>query len=789
MPTKITQLKLTHFRGASGKEPAVVNFDPKKSMVMVFGENGTGKSTLVDAIDAVCNEDIGSIRRRRVGNAPWQHLPAIGADAKKLRVVLKTQGQGEYLATLSGKNVTVKAKAEGAGRPSVHVLRRSDLLQLVEATPADRYKALKAFVEVGGVEQSEQTLRTLAHNLKREYEKGEARKLEVDEALDEHWLQERQTSEEHPDAVAWAEARVSQDVDALRAEAKKLAAIEGALRTLPGVVARWKEAVALAEQAASQWAESKMKVGDAATADVTRPLLVGVLQAATGYLDTAIEADIAVEACPVCEQPVEPEALRNQSRSRLKELETLRRLIESAKVAEREAKAANEKVSSRAQVLLRSLRELADQLRGHTPAAIRELGLGPDQLDEALEGLEENAISEEVLGLAQQLTESQDGLLEEYDAIRSRVEIHDNTESLLARVKKNTANVEENFRLQERIEQALDIVEAKRRAYTERVLGEVRDEVNRLYERIHPDENIGLDRFEMDDGKRASLEQHARFEGHEGVKPQAYFSESHLDTFGFCLWLALAKRMSSGHGVLVLDDVFTSVDAPHFRRITDLLADEAESFRQLIIATHNRHWHEFYKRTGVGVHLVKLERWSIGRGIRAYTERVFTEDLDAALRADRFDRQAIASQAGILLEALLDDVALAFSCNLPRKHGHEHALGELLDGTRKKLRKAQVRRYLRAPDGSVIQPEQQEEIDVQPAFERVDALVFIRNEVGCHFNRKGLELADNDVEAFGRATLALARALACPGCGQIPSRKRGAHFVCRCKQHKTELEV
>ena len=35
---KIQNIKLKYFRGAT--KPLQINFDPKKSMVMIFGENG-----------------------------------------------------------------------------------------------------------------------------------------------------------------------------------------------------------------------------------------------------------------------------------------------------------------------------------------------------------------------------------------------------------------------------------------------------------------------------------------------------------------------------------------------------------------------------------------------------------------------------------------------------------------------------------------------------------------------------------------------------------------------------
>ncbi len=59
---KISKLVLTKFRGATTE--TVLGFDDEKPIVLIFGENGRGKSTIIDAIDFVCNKSAGSIKAR-----------------------------------------------------------------------------------------------------------------------------------------------------------------------------------------------------------------------------------------------------------------------------------------------------------------------------------------------------------------------------------------------------------------------------------------------------------------------------------------------------------------------------------------------------------------------------------------------------------------------------------------------------------------------------------------------------------------------------------------------------
>jgi hypothetical protein len=83
-----------------------------------------------------------------------------------------------------------------------------------------------------------------------------------------------------------------------------------------------------------------------------------------------------------------------------------------------------------------------------------------------------------------------------------------------------------------RLGRALEIVEEERRQFTTGVLAEIAKEVGRLYEAVHPGEGLNKISLELDPNKRASLEIGAQFRGQTGAPPQAYFSDSHLDTLG-----------------------------------------------------------------------------------------------------------------------------------------------------------------------------------------------------------------------------------------------------------------
>ena len=148
----IERITLQHFRGATTHTE--LTFDPQKPVVMIFGENGTGKSTVVDAIDMVFNQSAGSLADRPTTSA-HQHLPAIGRKPGDVRIEIAYGGQ-TWVGSMSGGRISISGPPHV---PSAHVLRRRQITRLIEATPSERYKELQRFIDVERVEKCEGELK------------------------------------------------------------------------------------------------------------------------------------------------------------------------------------------------------------------------------------------------------------------------------------------------------------------------------------------------------------------------------------------------------------------------------------------------------------------------------------------------------------------------------------------------------------------------------------------------------------------------------------------------------
>jgi hypothetical protein len=299
-----------------------------------------------------------------------------------------------------------------------------------------------------------------------------------------------------------------------------------------------------------------------------------------------------------------------------------------------------------------------------------------------------------------------------------------------------------------------------------------------MYAVIHPNEPLGSFKLWLE--KRNSLMLACRFESVSDVDPQAYYSESHLDTFGLCIFLALEKRESPESRLLVFDDVLTSVDQPHLERTMVLLEDEAPTFGQVIVTTHYYRLFEDFKRrhsARSAVQFMKLRAWSLRDGIAPESVSPGAEGLVTAMAAGGFDKKEVAWRAGVLLESMLDHLTSILECKVARRPQARYTLGDLLPavisvGDR-------LKSGLKATKKDILPASWN---DLQPVLRSVSVWADVRNALGAHFSLEGVNLSDNDAKAFGQLTLDLHALLVCPACGEMVRRDDSkSHWECGCR--------
>jgi hypothetical protein len=95
-----------------------------------------------------------------------------------------------------------------------------------------------------------------------------------------------------------------------------------------------------------------------------------------------------------------------------------------------------------------------------------------------------------------------------------------------------------------------------------------------------------------------------KFNNHWISPPQKYFSESHLNCFGISFFLASVLAFNKVNKFIVLDDVISSFDTNHRQRFANLLFEKFSDY-QIILLTHEQEWFSYVRQ------LAKRENWLI----------------------------------------------------------------------------------------------------------------------------------------------------------------------------------
>jgi energy-coupling factor transporter ATP-binding protein EcfA2 len=128
--TDLRILTIENLRGSVSTFDLAFRNDAK--LTVIYGENGSGKSTICDAIEFLGDGRIGSLEDRGLGNRTSRYWPSIGKVASDIKVSL-VAGSQTCVATIRDGAVVVQP---GEWRPRVAILRRPQILRLLDAQPA-----------------------------------------------------------------------------------------------------------------------------------------------------------------------------------------------------------------------------------------------------------------------------------------------------------------------------------------------------------------------------------------------------------------------------------------------------------------------------------------------------------------------------------------------------------------------------------------------------------------------------------------------------------------------------
>lgn len=758
---KLSSLHITSFRGAT--KPLTLNFSKDKNITLIYAENGNGKSSISDALICLCTDEVGSLNDKSGKDISF--IKSLDSSTSDLSIKLVTD-TSSFSASLSASNKIVKNPPTGA--PKLNALRRSKITTFIEAPASEKYKVLSTFIDVSNISKSESELKKLILLLDRDYTTSVGSLSSSIDTLTAIW-----NSEGNPlgNLQLWVKEELKKDLSKLTKESLNNENTLQSWHNLSSIVNNIKT-----EKVKYDAEKENFRL---AKNDLDKYLALNVNQENTllqllHETKTFLSNEDTISKCPVCEKDNSKQELLENVSSRIDKLTELNRLTKVAKLAEVESNKYYTRLQSQIEPFNKHLinfKKFAEQLDS--------FGF-PTLLNNVFEDKDTKENYKEFNNNISNLTNEITKLKIHHEGIKKSQGQHNAIRLNNNSISDLRAQSEVLKKILDKAKSSLEILENSRKNYIDSELQAISGDVEQMYQAIHPSEGLGNVKLFLNHSFQGSLSLTANFLSAEDIHPSSIYSESHLDTLGICIFLALAKKDSKNDMILVLDDVVMSVDEKHLDRIIDLIHTISKHFAHIFITTHYRPWRERYRNNrapNTNVQFIELRGWSKEKGITVAKPQLVLEEIKFLSLPENFHRENLAGTSGRFLEGLLDFLTFNFQSRLKRKPGNDYTLSELLDSLSKDLLKLlKVQKMQLNSDGKYDKINFTDEIYLKDTIDRIKLLKAVRNQVGAHFTYDGALVSDSDIEEFANCTIQLAEMLICPINGNLPDKRSSGSY-------------
>lgn len=792
----IAQVSIRAVRGI--RHEVALELDGKSWLI--HGDNGTGKSSIERALRwALLGTEVPASGKPLSSEESCRRHVLEGEESPRVVIRLSKTGQIEVGGDgLDADEAGLAFRtACSQGNP---FLRRLELLDFLNARPADRFRYLDSYLDLTVIDTTLNDLsdkeKQVAKRIKASRQSLEAMLLNLAHRLPEQFRPKKTTSNGVMDSLfklgkhlglTDGEAIDWKSLETLGNTAQDLSTGSGlddkrrSLTTAEEAVRRLGERVQPLPSADMIALAKRRQQMEQSTAS---PTLASLLEHARKHID--LEEG---EFCPICGQQVERTELLQKIDTQLSELEEYRSLSSEMKqfaktwqLAWREFVEAQGVICSSCG--LDSLTAIDD---------VRDPPGGSELLKNLLDSDEKFQTALLVVGpnellnwlkattrTAATFIEQEIGNLPAADTIGD-VRILDDVIKALIDKRTSIESLERDISLDEK-KQALvrPVYQAMRKARQD-VAQEVLDEIATLvagyYARIHPPG----EECEVTRAPTIEVQRHAggtafvRGEFAEKLvkDPKWVYSDGHLDTVGICIFLALRRYRSknpSDSKLMVLDDVVLSIDLGHARRLIQLLRDDFDD-HQILIFTHNGLFARWCLNLMPGLKKLAVSGWSLETGPHL-SDYATTVDRLANHISDSSPKE-IAMNMMWLMDEWLAEARFSYSLSVPAKYGDEYTLTEIWDPFCSAMRK-------------LVKLFGDELLNVNTLLDELRDLPHIRNMLAAHENEFAQEFPRNVMAEIASHSIMLVKTLYCLDCHTfalpIPTRHAPQVLACRCEE-------
>lgn len=673
------KIKSLTVKACRGIRDTSLDFDGK-SMV-VYGENGHGKSSFVDSIELLFKNNINHLDEAQ-STSTKRHTTHILFNPNDTEISLTTINPDSTIVwNFSDLSISPNSQRDfwENGNKSNFILRRQQILDFIIAKPAGRYEQIAQVIGISDLDSIELNLKRRRDDLQ-----------EGVTSLDEQLFSLEGSTFKLLDISEFSESEILRGLNAKlnelgqdpledfdKVEEYKLNAIK---KTKDSKIIEKAATIQEALRVIENLQEDKSIVEQQKIIYEAISTFQSNIEAKRDFIffeilerSKEIITEYKPENCPVCEQPINNSQVINRLFTRLE-------LLEDAKLKSQEIAQIRGAFDGKIKEVLRKLDSLKEKLK--------EIGLetnfseietikqfqsnsyaffnadpfkiNPDKFRPITESKEQKDWENYLLQLGKNLQEELNkmSVVDTDKNALQVIEIINQTIQLRKEHKNLNSRKVVKLKIFNQIDLCYKLFIQTKQDEIQDIYDKIQKDVQSFYDELHPNEDHREILLTIDPKKRGSTEISMGFHNKKD-DPRAYQSEAHLDSLGLCTFLAFAKNFNSDFKLLILDDVVGTIDGKHRQRICDLLYTKFNDF-QLFITTHDGIWfnelvsHQQALNVLSDFKNLKIIDWTLREGIRIDHHKPRWELIE--LRLIEGDKEAASIRTRIALEWVLEEL-------------------------------------------------------------------------------------------------------------------------------------
>jgi hypothetical protein len=549
---RIRKLELRSFRGVRS-EVALI-FDSKS--ILLFGENGTGKSSFVDALEKVFTGRVSTLDGRAQGLSSDRHGPHILNGHTEIKVTFDDFASTDLAlhSNLASFPDEIHEYVRSA-RQNLYILRRKQVLDFIDSQPRERYALLRPFLPLSQIERLESELRSANEQAETRARQG---RFELTRVVDQQRrLLNLPSSSESPseDNLIRVLSETLENVGQPRLET--VTEIGGALSRLESALAPFGdlERQSRLSSVSRDFGQLDQILESGSLSEFERVLAelrANEAQEARVFYEVVLQQGIrwveeeSRNSCPFCEQTINPVETVAQAKQRL---ESMRKILELRRQAQQALERARQTIRSAQQLvgqLRQDVRLMIPEDRADAEQLVEELSivltriaedLGKDLRDQTTELVERATVAfrpdsslrrsvvAEQSRLQSQLAslpspETAKQLLGVRDKLTRANELH----AEITAMHSSVVDLDRQAAIAARLH---DDARTARREEVQSIYDELSQDIDRLYTALHPDESHGGIRLEVRDVGQGSANLKGNFYDRRDEDIRAYYSDAH----------------------------------------------------------------------------------------------------------------------------------------------------------------------------------------------------------------------------------------------------------------------